>query len=82
MDSSTVQSLPSAQDGDNSPPLSSEEDKQFVQQAMGGLLYHAKVCDASMLTAVASIATELTNATKNTMTKVKNFSPTQTPNPD
>ena len=62
MDSSTVQSLPSAQDEDNSPLL-------LPLHIIGVLLHRAKVYNnVSIQTVLCSVATEMAiNPTKETM---------------
>jgi hypothetical protein len=57
---------------DTSPPLS-KEDKKYVQEVVGMLLYYARCVDSTMLTALGSIAPHQANPTKNTMITVKQF---------
>jgi hypothetical protein len=48
---------PHAKEDDVSPPLSADDTK-FVQAVAGTLLYYAGAVDATILTALSSIATE------------------------
>ena len=59
-----------AKEDDVSPPLSAEDTK-FVQAVAGTLLYYARAVDATILTALSSIATEQAKPTERTMEKVK-----------
>jgi hypothetical protein len=61
-----------AADSDTSPLLN-KADKKFVQEVTGTFLYYARAVDATMLTALGSIATQQANPTENTMTKVQQF---------
>jgi hypothetical protein len=59
-----------ATEDDASPPLSADDTK-FVQAVAGTLLYYARAVDATILTALSSIATEQAKPTEQTMEKVK-----------
>jgi hypothetical protein len=59
-----------AKEDDVSPPLSADDTK-FVQGVAGTLLYYARAVDATILTALSSIATEQAKPTERTMEKVK-----------
>ena len=58
------------EDSDESEPTSKEE-KTYIQEVIGTLLYYARCVDASMLPALGSLATQQANPTQNTMMKVK-----------
>ena len=49
----------------------SKEEKTYIQEVTGTLLYYARCVDASMLAALGSLATQQANPTQNTMKKVK-----------
>jgi hypothetical protein len=57
----------------DSPPLSKEE-TNYVQAIAGTLLYHARVVDPTILTALSAIATEQAKPRQETMKKVKQLS--------
>jgi hypothetical protein len=57
---------------DMSSPLS-KENKKYVKEVVGMILYYARCIDSTMLIALGSIATQQANPTKNTMIKVKQF---------
>ena len=52
-----------AKEDDVSPPLSADETK-FIQAVAGMLLYYARAVDATILTALSSIATEQAKPTQ------------------
>ena len=57
-------------DSDEAEPTS-KEDKTYIQEVIGTLLYYARCVDASMLTELGSLATQQATPTQNTMMKVK-----------
>ena len=57
------------EDSDESEPTSKEE-KTYIQEVIGTLLYYARCVDASMLPALGSLATQQATPTQNTMMKV------------
>lgn len=59
-----------AADEDTSPTLG-KEDKKFIQQVTGTLLYYARAVDPTILTALSAIASQQAAPTKATMEKVK-----------
>ena len=59
-----------AKEDDVSPPLSAD-DMKFVQAVAGTLLYYTSAVDATILTALSSIATEQAKPTERTMEKRK-----------
>jgi hypothetical protein len=56
-------------DTDTSPPLN-KQDKTFVQEVIGVLLYYARAVDCTMLPALGSLATQQANPTQHTLAKV------------
>jgi hypothetical protein len=59
-----------AEQTDVSKPASKEE-TTYIQEVIGTLLYYAQCVDASMLTALGSLATQQANSMKNTLKMVK-----------
>jgi hypothetical protein len=59
-----------AEQTDMSKPASKEE-KVYIQEVTGTLLYYAQCVDASMLTTIGSLATQQANPMMNTLKKVK-----------
>ena len=53
--------------------LLDKENKKFVQQVKGTLLYYAKALDSTMLVALSELASEQAIPKKNTMKKVLLF---------
>ena len=49
----------------------SKEEKTYIQEVIGTVLYYARCVDTSMLTALGPLATQQANPTLNTMKKVK-----------
>ena len=54
-------------------PLLNKDDKRFIQEVTGTFLFYARAVDATMLTALSSLASEQANPTQRTMEKVKQF---------
>ena len=54
-------------------PLLDKNDKRFVQEVTGTFLFYARAVDATMLTALSSLASEQCSPTERTMEKVKQF---------
>ena len=59
-----------AADPDNSPVLSND-DKKFIQQVTGTLLYYARPVDPTLLTALSAIASQQARPTQFTMGRAK-----------
>jgi hypothetical protein len=57
---------------DNSPELD-KAGKKFIQEVTGTFLFYARAVDATMLTALSSLAAEQANPTKRTMEKTLQF---------
>lgn len=55
---------------DTSPPASAK-DKQYIQQVIGTLLYHARSIDSTTLVALSSIAADQANPTEDTLKRTK-----------
>ena len=54
-------------------PLLGKEDKKFIQEVTGTFLFYARAVDATMLTALSSLASEQSAPTQRTMEKCKQF---------
>jgi hypothetical protein len=54
-------------------PLLDKDDKRFIQEVTGTFLFYARAVDATMLTALSSLAAEQCNPTERTMQKCKQF---------
>jgi hypothetical protein len=59
-----------AETTDNTPLLN-KDDKRFIQEVTGTFLFYARAVDATMLTALSSLAAEQCNPTERTMQKCK-----------
>ena len=49
----------------------SQADRKFIQEVTGTFLYYARAVDATMLTALGSIAPQQANPNERTMQKLK-----------
>jgi hypothetical protein len=65
-----TRSLPTAQPS-STPPAASKDDKKYIRQVVGVLLYYARAVDPTLLVALSTLASAQATSTAYTMSLVK-----------